>query len=513
MQRVVRISVSLRKPDYTFPWQSQSRSPNKGVGTGFFYNGPNKETWVVTCAHVVEAAYDIKFLHNKKEISARLLFVCPELDIAVIEPIESDETSQFPKLDNNIINLEELKANDSVIAVGFPLANEQIITSNGIISGSNGYLIQTTAAINSGNSGGPLLQKHTKAIIGINSSKAAGMLFSSIDNIGYSVPISLLEKCISIYSDHKSKGNESEEHKPFKIPFSSSSGITFSRSTPKIRKCYSDCDEDGCLISEIEHPQLKDILKPKDVLLSVGNDKNTFNLYGKQLSTDKKWIEQDIDLKTYLILFGFNEKINFKYWNAEEGEKTHSVDCFNSYDPTIKELFYYDDIDSIDYLVLGGMVLIELTENLQERYYEDVMWKVLTQEKGKQRNRVVISTIFPSSLPDEMKVVEAFDAIHKINNKDVYTLEDVKKIVTSTTHSSNCLEIEMFPYAKLILPVERLKEDDQTFLELFNYPINKTLSNLPLSNTNTESNPNLEIDSDDTSAETDESTTVRIRIG
>ena len=214
-----------------------------------------------------------------------------------------------------------------------------------------------------------------------------------------------------------------------------------------------------------------------------------------------------IDYSCFLLI------LNKKYWNAEEGEKTHSVDCFNSYDPTIKELFYYDDIDSIDYLVLGGMVLIELTENLQERYYEDVMWKVLTQEKGKQRNRVVISTIFPSSLPDEMKVVEAFDAIHKINNKDVYTLEDVKKIVTSTTHSSNCLEIEMFPYAKLILPVERLKEDDQTFLELFNYPINKTLSNLPLSNTNTESNPNLEIDSDETYAETDESTTVRIRIG
>ena len=70
----------------------------------------------------------------------------------------------------------------NVLAVVFPLGQNNLKLSQGIISGREDGLIQTTAPLNKGNSGGPLIMNNI--VIGINASKVG-----NASNIGYAVPI------------------------------------------------------------------------------------------------------------------------------------------------------------------------------------------------------------------------------------------------------------------------------------------------------------------------------------
>ncbi|MDE5937016.1 MAG: trypsin-like peptidase domain-containing protein, partial [Ruminococcus sp.] len=103
---------------------------------------------------------------------------------------------------------ESLKLGESVIAIGNPLGFELMNTvTSGIVSGLNRNitindksmnLIQTDAAINSGNSGGPLINKSGQ-VIGINSSKMSstyGSGSASIEGIGFAIPANEVSKIV-----------------------------------------------------------------------------------------------------------------------------------------------------------------------------------------------------------------------------------------------------------------------------------------------------------------------------
>ena len=76
---------------------------------------------------------------------------------------------------------------DEVLALGYPLGQQSLKSTTGVISGREQHLIQMSAAINPGNSGGPSL--NTKGeVIGINS---AGI--PAAQNVGYMIPINDLK--------------------------------------------------------------------------------------------------------------------------------------------------------------------------------------------------------------------------------------------------------------------------------------------------------------------------------
>ncbi|SDB86985.1 Trypsin-like peptidase domain-containing protein [Pelagirhabdus alkalitolerans] len=155
------------------------------VGSGFIYNSRGD---IITNAHVIEDAESINVtLTNTETYPAAIVKVGEEKDIAVI---------RVPQLMNHQpIQLEEnehLVPGEEIIAVGSPLGFQNTVTL-GIISGidrsfeidefnyENVY--QISANITHGNSGGPLIDRRTGRVIGVNS---AGIEES---DIGFSIPI------------------------------------------------------------------------------------------------------------------------------------------------------------------------------------------------------------------------------------------------------------------------------------------------------------------------------------
>lgn len=166
-------------------------------GTGFFVS---PDGLILTNKHVVlekEAEYQVVTSDNKK-YSAQVLARDPVYDLALIKI----EGLNFPVLE--LGDSDRLVPGQTVLAIGNALGQFESTVSSGIISGLSrtisayglGYsdtltdLIQTDAAINHGNSGGPLLNLNGQ-VVGINVAMA-----EQAQNLGFAIPINQAKKAI-----------------------------------------------------------------------------------------------------------------------------------------------------------------------------------------------------------------------------------------------------------------------------------------------------------------------------
>ena len=131
---------------------------NAGTGSGFIYNVNGQTAGVITNRHVVEGATSIEAVYEGSTYQAHHVSTDPVRDLAVIEVCCS---RLFKSL--RIGNYGEAKLGTQVYALGFPLGLDTLRVTAGLVSGFDYYSsvdehwIQTDAALNPGNSGGPLV--------------------------------------------------------------------------------------------------------------------------------------------------------------------------------------------------------------------------------------------------------------------------------------------------------------------------------------------------------------------
>jgi len=177
-----------------------------GAGSGFVYDAENG--YILTNEHVTEGANELEVVfHNGLLAKAELVASDPDLDISVIQVLNPPEELTELALGSSA----GLKVGQSVISLGnpFQLAGSMslgIVSAIGrsMSSATGGYftsvdLIQTDAAINQGNSGGPLLNLAGE-VIGINrairtiNESATGQALNS--GVGLSIPIDIVKRVV-----------------------------------------------------------------------------------------------------------------------------------------------------------------------------------------------------------------------------------------------------------------------------------------------------------------------------
>ena len=165
----------------------------RGLGSGFVID---KEGHIVTNYHVVEDATTVQvvFSDDDNPVEARVLGSDPSTDIAVLE-VDTDGRALTPI---PLGDSDGVVPGDIAIAIGNPFGLDRTITQ-GIVSAiqrsiraPDGFrienVIQTDAPINSGNSGGPLLNSRGE-VIGVNSQIIAGGSSEGNVGIGFAVPV------------------------------------------------------------------------------------------------------------------------------------------------------------------------------------------------------------------------------------------------------------------------------------------------------------------------------------
>jgi serine protease Do len=226
--------------------------PHQGSGSGFVID---KAGFILTNYHVVEDADRITVtLADGRALRGTLVGADPAIDVALVRVSGAGPLPEAP-----LGNSDELRVGEWVCAIGNPLGYVHSVTV-GVVSfigrklfdASLDDYIQTDAAINLGNSGGPLINARGE-VIGINAA-----ISSRANNIGFAVPIN---QAVAILEQLKTHGTVSRGF----------IGVTLIDVNADLQRSLRLPVSRGALVQDIRagSPGERAGLKPYDVILTV----------------------------------------------------------------------------------------------------------------------------------------------------------------------------------------------------------------------------------------------------
>ena len=204
---VVHIETTSRtqQPSDFFGNPFGTTQTQRALGSGFVID---KAGHIVTNYHVVRGANAIQVsFSNNEHFKARVVGVDPSTDSAVLQvQVKSRALKSLP-----LGNSESARVGDQVIAIGNPFGLDRSVTS-GIVSAvqrrieapnqlSISHVIQTDAALNHGNSGGPLLNAQGQ-VIGVNAQIETGGQSQGNVGIGFAIPINTVKDVVAELIKH-----------------------------------------------------------------------------------------------------------------------------------------------------------------------------------------------------------------------------------------------------------------------------------------------------------------------
>lgn len=273
----------------------------QGVGSGVIIDSNG---YILTNSHVVSDGNTSKIqvmLDNEKTVDAKLLWNDAYMDLAVIK-VEEKNLPAAELGDSSKVNIGE-----HAIAIGNPLGLEfnRSVTA-GYVSGVDRTietrdgkvitgLIQTDAAINNGNSGGPLLNKRGE-VIGINTIKIGGQ---ATEGLGFAIPINTAKEIVDAII---SRGDKA----PIQLGIRVVDYQYF-----KARMGIEDDIKEGAMVLEVVKGSLaeKAGLRRGDIIMEIGGEK----------------IKNSSQIRTILFKHKEGDKLKVKY-NQNNTEKTIEID-------------------------------------------------------------------------------------------------------------------------------------------------------------------------------------------
>ena len=364
---LVKIYASHQGHNYKSPWQVGEEY--NSTSTGFIV----ENNQIVTNAHSVLYA---KFLQVRKEgdskkYKANVKFISADYDLAIIDV----ENKNFYK-DTEQLSLGKLpELQENVNVYGYPLGGDKLSTTKGIVSRiehnsytltNQKYLIgQTDAAINSGNSGGPV----------ISNDKVVGVAFAGLkqaDNIGYFIPVNVLKHFLNDVKDGKYDGSPSL-----------GLGLVKLESIAYRKMLGLDNDSKGILVKEIyPNSPFEGVLQKNDVITKLDGKDIYYDgtiKFRNDEKTDLSYINQQ---KNY------GDEISYEIVrNKEKKMGTVKLNSRNVRYSVVKNIPLENQPT---YFVYGGLVFEPLTNNYLLLELDGITLTNDTEDKYKNYDEMVL---------------------------------------------------------------------------------------------------------------------------
>ncbi|HYE15149.1 MAG TPA: trypsin-like peptidase domain-containing protein [Pyrinomonadaceae bacterium] len=387
-----------------------SRRPARGVGSGFVVD---PKGLILTNYHVVEGMTSIMVrLQSGETLRGRIIGFDEETDIAVVKVTPPRD---LPAV--TIGNSDDVQTGDWVLAIGSPFGLEQTVTA-GIIStkerqtdprASFRRFLQTDAAINRGNSGGPLVNMRGE-VIGINSQIATST--GDYNGIGFALPANIAS---SVFKQIMSEGKVRRGYL----------GVFLDSVKPEFARVYGMQEAKGAIIKDMakeEGPAAKAGILTNDIIVEFNGQQvaNAQDLINKVAATSVgatvpvvylREMSNKLERRTTSITVGERPPLNENETERGEGGKVETVR------PNAGEAPKGDARAQSDKPALG-MKVSELTQQIaNERnlkgvrglYVQEVDQIGLAYDAGLRRHMV----------------------IQRVNRQPVASLEDFERVISS----------------------------------------------------------------------------------
>lgn len=450
---VVQIFAQKAIPDLLQPFKTPAQY--QSTGSGFFIN-ENGE--IITNAHVVDQAKSVWIQVpslGKRQIDVEVVGVSPDRDLALLR-IKKDELESFTKDLNGIKylplgNSDLVHRADEIMTLGYPLGQQGLKSTTGIVSGREQHLIQIDAAINPGNSGGPSLNLKGE-VIGINTLYAP-----DAQNVGYIIPINELKIVL----------NDLRTFKLLKRPYL---GILFNNASEALTEFLGNPPPGGVYVVEVykDSPLQKAGIQKRDMIYQING--HTLDVYGELL-----WNEDRISIIDYVSQLKLGQEISLVVYR--QGKQIDLKFLFNQPDllPIHK---IYPGYETLDYEIVAGMVVQPLTTNHLPLLVNIAPGLTRYAEmKHQMKPALIITHIFPDSQAQRCRSLLPGAILSEINGLKVSTIDSFRTALFESIKTGR-LSIETTDSVFVVLPFKRVIEEDQRLAKDYFYPLTQGVQSL-----------------------------------
>jgi len=459
---VVQIFSQVAEIDLLQPYKTPSQGTT--AGSGFFINA---EGDIITNAHVVDQAkalwIQIQSL-GKRMLDVTVIGVSPERDIALLRL--SDEGKDIIRTELGSIpflplgDSDVLRRSDEVMALGYPLGQQSLKSTSGMYCGPENRYLQTSAALNPGNSGGPLINAQGQ-VVGVNS---AGIM--KAQNVGYAIPINEVKIVLpDLYKVALLR-------KPFL-------GIIFNNATDALTDYLGNPQPGGAYVVEVVKDSTLDKagVKRGDMIYQINN--NRLDIYG-EMRVD--WAEDKVSLIDYVSRLSIGQEISLVvYRNGVQHTITTKFEQMAL--PPVSEI--YPGYEPIDYEVFGGIVVMPLTINHLQLLGSRApgLAKYMDMQQ-RAEPALIITHIFPSSHAYRSRAISVGSTIHEVNGTPVSTLAHYRAALkTAVQHKHLVLRVadnvaRRSDNVIVALEMDKLIEQEPILSRDYVYPISQTAQHL-----------------------------------
>jgi len=374
----------------------QAQRRGTSLGSGFIIDG---EGYIVTNNHVIAGAEDITvILRDDTQLKAKLIGADNRVDLAVLK-VDPPGKKPLPAI--KFGDSDKTRVGDWVVAIGNPFGLGHSVTA-GIISArgrslSNESLddyLQTDAAINKGNSGGPLFNTDGE-VIGVNTA----IYSPSGTNAGlaFSIPSNIVKQA-------------ADQLREFGRIRRGWIGVSYQSVTDDIADSFGLDRARGVLVANVvaDGPAAKAGLKRNDIILSfAGTDVPDLRRFPRFVANARVGSTVDI-----VVWRGGKEvPLKLKIGEQEEAEKTNVSAQGPAKKPPEQDQAVTSTIEQL------GLTLQKISDQLREKY------GLSDSAKG-----VVVTKVAADS-PAAEKQLQAGDLILEVDQKPVTTPQEVTEIV------------------------------------------------------------------------------------
>lgn len=470
---VVQVFAHVAEINMLMPFQTPQQY--SACGSGFFINA---DGYLITNAHVINQARAVWIqipALGRRIIDVEVIGMTPDRDIALLRV--KPASLEFIKATLGGVpflplgDSDMLRRSDEVLALGYPLGQQSLKSTTGVISGHESHMIQISAAINPGSSGGPLLNDKGE-VVGIN---AAGI--TEAQNVGYAIPI----------NDFKIVEADLYKTKLLRKPFL---GILYNNASEAMVEYLGNPEPGGCYCVEVVKGSTlyKAGVQQGDMLYEING--HPVDLYGDMRVP---WSEDKISIVDYVSRIPVGEKVHVVIYR--KGVRKEFDVAFDLTElPAIRKV--YPGYEELDYEVFAGMVVMQLTINHIQIMEKMVPGLVKFAEmKHQSEPTLLITHIFADSQLYRSRTVTPGTTINDVNGVKVTTLEELRAVLRDSVNdkfltlraSDNLMRVS--DNILVVLPWDKILEEESMLAHDYHYRVSDTMRMLISQRLNQNSNP------------------------
>ena len=450
LNAVVRVDTTFQQPDYFIPWQDKMQDAS--IGSGVVIDGNR----ILTNAHnVANATYiTVKKQSGDDSYHASVLAVDYGCDLALLQV---DDEAFFADIVPFELG-ETPPAQTQVAVVGFPVGGEELSVTLGIISRIelqtyhtslyNLLAAQLDAAVNPGNSGGPVLYD----------GKIVGIVFQyrkNSNNIGYMIPTEIIRHFLTDIADGRVDGF-------------GTIGVTIAgMENPDTRRFFKmQPGQTGIRVIGVDGPNAEGIRRD-DVLLALDGVKiaNNGNI---RLATG-----EPRSFRTLISRKQIGEKVRLTI--LRDGEQLEVQVPVRNFDFRCKQ-FLYDTLP--DYYIVGGFVFTTLSYSFLDEYTQDPpaeLAELMFAEKQAPDDEIVVCSFV---LADQVNLGAqglSAEVLTSVNGQPVRNLREFIAMVEGSDEEfiTWCFGKDDYP---VTLDLRKLRATTPAILERYRVPADRSAS-------------------------------------